>query len=162
MANPSLLLECFISGFITLDKDNKSCFHLWVHLFWQISVWIAKLWWCLNHRCWRCALPRWQDGGFCYKSNEPDWTEIFHRAERDICLCLGLWVLAHLPHCCNLLLQHQPPDVGDFGHHLQSWSKILAPLHLSENAQLLPEKCCNYKCFGIHMFIYFVCIGKTF
>ena len=26
---------------------------------------------------------------------------------------------------------------------------------------LLPEKCYNYKCFGIHMFIYFLCIGKT-
>ena len=32
---------------------------------------------------------------------------------------------------------------------------------LSDNAPLLPEKCCNYKCFGIHMSIYFVCIGKT-
>ena len=30
------------------------------------------------------------------------------------------------------------------------------PALLSDNAPLLPEKCCNYKCFGIHMFIYFV------
>ena len=41
---------------------------------------------------------------------------------------------------------------------LSCW-KIL--VLLSDNAPLLPEKCCNYKCFGIHMFIYFVCIGKT-
>ena len=35
------------------------------------------------------------------------------------------------------------------------------PALLSNNAPLLPENCCNYKCFGIHMFISFVCIGKT-
>ena len=38
---------------------------------------------------------------------------------------------------------------------------IGTPALLSDNAPLLPENCCNYKCFGIHMFIYFVCIGKT-
>ena len=30
-----------------------------------------------------------------------------------------------------------------------------------DNAQFLPENCCNDKCFGIHMFISFVCIGTT-
>ena len=38
---------------------------------------------------------------------------------------------------------------------------IGSPALLSDNAPLPPENCCNYKCFGIHMFIYFVCIGKT-
>ena len=35
---------------------------------------------------------------------------------------------------------------------------IGTPALLSDNAPILPEKCCNYKCFGIYMFIYF---GKT-
>ena len=39
--------------------------------------------------------------------------------------------------------------------------RYVLPALLSDNAPLLPENCCNYKCFGIHMFIYFVCIGKT-
>ena len=39
---------------------------------------------------------------------------------------------------------------------IQSWSKILA---YTDNVPLLPEKCCNYKCFWIHILIY--CIGKT-
>ena len=38
---------------------------------------------------------------------------------------------------------------------------IGTPALLSDNAPLLPEKCCNDKCFGIHVFISFVCIGKT-
>ena len=38
---------------------------------------------------------------------------------------------------------------------------IGTPALLSDNAPILPENCCNYKCFGILMFIYFVCIGKT-
>ena len=34
--------------------------------------------------------------------------------------------------------------------YLESWSKILAPMHFCQgNAPLLPEKCCNYKCSGI-------------
>ena len=28
------------------------------------------------------------------------------------------------------------------------------PETFPENASFLPEKCCNYKCFGIHMFIF--------
>ena len=31
--------------------------------------------------------------------------------------------------------------------------KIGSPALLSDNPPLLPENCCNYKCFGIHMFI---------
>ena len=40
---------------------------------------------------------------------------------------------------------------------------IGTPALLSDNAPLLPEKCCNYKCFGIHMFIYlhFVYLWKN-
>ena len=38
---------------------------------------------------------------------------------------------------------------------------IGTPALLSDNAPLLPENCCNDKCFGIHMFISFVCIGTT-
>ena len=38
---------------------------------------------------------------------------------------------------------------------------IGTPALLSDNAPLLPENCWYYKCFGIHMFIYFICIGKT-
>ena len=33
---------------------------------------------------------------------------------------------------------------------------IGTPALLSDNAPLLPENCCNYKCFHIHMFISFV------
>ncbi len=32
---------------------------------------------------------------------------------------------------------------------------------LSENATLLSENCSNYKCFGTHMFIVFVCTATT-
>ena len=38
---------------------------------------------------------------------------------------------------------------------------IGTPALLSDNAPLLPVNCCNDKCFGIHMFISFVCIGTT-
>ena len=38
---------------------------------------------------------------------------------------------------------------------------IGTPALLSDNVPLLPENCCNYKCFGIHMLIYIVCIGTT-
>lgn len=32
---------------------------------------------------------------------------------------------------------------------------------LSDNATLCPENGCNYKCLGVLVFIYFVCIGMT-
>ena len=38
---------------------------------------------------------------------------------------------------------------------------IGTPALLSDNASLLPENCCNYKCFVIHMCISIVCIGTT-
>ena len=38
---------------------------------------------------------------------------------------------------------------------------ISTPALLSDNAPLLPENCCNYKCFGIHMLISIICIGTT-
>ena len=38
---------------------------------------------------------------------------------------------------------------------------IGTPTLLPDNAPLPPENCCNYKCFGIHMFISIVCIGTT-
>ena len=36
--------------------------------------------------------------------------------------------------------------------NVQSRSKISALL--SDNAPLLPENCCNYKCFGIHVYLF--------
>ena len=38
---------------------------------------------------------------------------------------------------------------------------IGTPAVLSDNVPILRENCCNYKCFGIHMFISIVCIGTT-
>ena len=38
---------------------------------------------------------------------------------------------------------------------------IGTPALLPDNASLHPENCRSYKCFGIRMFIYFVCIEKT-
>src|SRR4029434_1483250 len=40
-------------------------------------------------------------------------------------------------------------------------TKIGTPARLSDNAPLLPENCCIHKCFGVHMFISFVCIATT-
>ena len=39
--------------------------------------------------------------------------------------------------------------------------RIGTPGTFPENAPFLPEKCCSYKCFGVHMFISFKCIGTT-
>ena len=38
---------------------------------------------------------------------------------------------------------------------------LVAPALLSGNAPFLPENCYNYKLFGIHIFLYVVCIGPT-
>ena len=38
---------------------------------------------------------------------------------------------------------------------------IGTPALMSDNVPILPENCCNYKCFGILMLISMVCIGTT-
>lgn len=40
-------------------------------------------------------------------------------------------------------------------------SNIGTPAFMSDNVPLLPENCCNYKCFGIFIFISFVYIAAT-
>lgn len=50
------------------------------------------------------------------------------------------------------LISEVPVHIRDLS--LQSWSELLA-----HNAQLLSKECCNYKYFGIFMFISFVCSG---
>ena len=52
-------------------------------------------------------------------------------------------------------------DLNVMGHTTAIVKSLVASALPSGNAPFLPENCYNYKFFGIHIFLYVVCIGPT-
>ena len=111
---------------------------------------------------------------FRRKSWLPRWTgpfQVLLTTDTEV-RCKGKSTWIHASHCKRA---RDPTESSEKATCCLQYIRCRAPINLyklmeknigtpalqSDNAPLLSENCCNHKCFGIHMSIYFVCIRKT-